>query len=402
LEHRDTLPDERVYLFDGLAQDRIYAFRWVTLAVIPLEIRSLRGNDSPFLSDLFDTLSTWLTYRVLYQDYYLAVWAFRYSKTAFQVGLFAVEDHWHFRDGTAVREAIQYLFSQAQQFTGKMAIKFVGAPSISRATLSTGFEPEVPSAIRSLAAELGIDIADPTAISDEEGHRLFNAVCLDDALLNDQLGTVGINLTQAAMLLARGIWSKTQLAYIAAYCRRPNDVLFGHPDIAAAGNLLTQAEFLTLRYALMGERLLQFLGQTNALLHNRVEMRWTDGGTVECYSQREAEVDLGEYGGSGLLTLSPGTPTIFTLMPLNRSELVARFLCTSLGVAALGIGVHVLLADLHHIPSQEATQLLKQITGGSRALVVLIDTQNDMDREVRNRLRRSLTARLSSNEVIEL
>lgn len=253
-------------------------------------------------------------------DDILAAWVYRVRhRDRCEVGLFLAEDHHLFVRGSGLKGGLIFLLTQTFHLTGKMEVHFVGPRPGQSPTIETGYEPEVPRAIRELAGALGVEIAGRHGIADLEGRQLYTRLTGFTEETAARFRRCGIDLTRACFAINRDVWSFEHVEYLLEHAPAPERLFEG--GLSPLHRLAHQRDLLVLRTALLEERF-------RILLENfsdgdgpkRFDARWVTG-TRRRYT---CDRDLGLRAHDGrAVRLKAGEPFEVYVLPRSAQEYVA-------------------------------------------------------------------------------
>jgi len=334
--------------------------------------------------------------RMCQDDVIMCLWAFRVFQKRYEVSLFLAADHFGYVKHSAVMGGIIFILSDSYFKTGSMEVHFRGSAPNRPANLSTGYERNIPQQIVSFAKSLGIEVPKGDVLSDFHGRQLYARITNLPTKTERLLRSKGCDLTHACFLINRGIWTREQMTLIARCSVDPSKVLQGGSPPEEWINY--KSDLLVLRNGLFHERIhtllcgLQEHGNAQAV-SNWIRMDRTR------FTLR----------ADGMLRLRDGTALNFP----KTSRLEARFLprdavgyqyqlerdleLIALESASLPL-VIVVTKDFEWVPDQTRQTILAAVKKRGAYVVSIVDTLNEVDEFVAQKLFQSGSSKRPTQE----
>ena len=324
-----------------------------------------------------DDRNSFCAMRMCQDDVIMCLWAFRLFQKRYEVSLFLAEDHYKYVKYSGVMGGLIFILSDAYFKTGSMEIRFCGSAPNQPTSLRSGYERNVPQQIVQFAKSLGIQIPKGNVLSDFQARQLYARITNLPAKTERTLERMGCDLTRACFLVNRGIWTREQMSLIARCSLDPAKILQGGSPPEEWINY--KSDLLVLRNGLFHERI-------HTLLCGLLEH-----GNAQAVSTW-IRVDRSRFAlrSDGMLRTHDGTMLNFP----KGSKLEARFfprdaigyqyhLQGDLGLIAQGSAdlpvIIVVTKDFEWIPDQNRKTLLAAVKKRGGFLVPIVDTLNEVD-----------------------
>lgn len=337
------------------------------------------GSDEPVSRRL--SQEVWTPRRSCFRDWLISAFVVRWSRERYEVALFLAEDLWLLERGSGVKSGLMFILSDAYHRTGRMEITFLGPKPGQTPSFETGHEPRIPSSIRSLAAQLRVDLPETSAVlSDEAGRQLYARITgFSTATILALSRAGGPDLTRACFIVQRGVWSAEQVKYICTNALYPRRLLEG--GIAPERRLSFVSDLEVMRVAITFERVLNALKRLSGHDEPPVSSRWASG----CIAQFSATEDLSirlsdgvifplEIGQQLRVLIVPRSSAEYAWLASKDAEVASRYGCNAVAVTT----------DYLSCPVDAFR------TAGMRVLAP-VDSLLELDREAFRRLARSVT-----------
>ena len=308
----------------------------------------------------------------------LGAWFHRMLRDHCQVGLFAAEDQFLYKIGSAVKWSVLCILTQAFHQTGRMEVRFKGrtqAPD-----LDSGFEPFIPRKVRHFAEKLGVDFAGKNMIADKEGRELYIRMTDLDEGFVQRCQQENVDLLQACLMNRRHIWKRKQVEFLFNFAQSPQRFFSG--NVSSLSRLRYKHDLIFLRAALMDERTQNVLSRLSNANEVELESDVQDVGVIDYRANKDLSIDSIHRK----IEIPAGSSFRVALLPRQPEELIEHW--TEDASAASKSRADLIVVTRDYLAFGVAEKCKSKLP-----VVTLTETVNDLDDEIQRRLEQSTNHR---------